>query len=158
MKKIFLFIPMLIAVLIFQSCKGDMGPMGPMGPAGEDGVVLIHRFDLEINSNDWEKVDNQYFRYRFELPELTETMCIDGVVSAYITWEDNGVQYQSQLPQTRYYSEEKNNDDGTSETIFYSTTIDYEYAPGELTVFYTNSDFFVNERPQSLKLRVIVHY
>ncbi len=161
MKKLLLLMP-LIATLFLTSCEGDPGPMGPMGPSGndgEDGVVNYVKSKFTVESNDWELVDNQYYKFTFDYEELTTTMCDIGVVCAYMFWtDDENVMYQGQLPCTRYYTEEKKNDDGTTSDIFYSTTIDYEYGPNQITFFVTNSDFYIGDKPQTYNFRVITHY
>ncbi|MBQ3656094.1 MAG: collagen-like protein [Bacteroidales bacterium] len=160
MKKLLLVLLTALSAATFQSCgKGDPGPVGPMGPAGrdgEDGVVFYHTADFTVDAQDWElrapnnKPNERYFRYEFDYKELTEEMCNIGVTNVYHIYNDG---YQNPLPSTKYHSY---NQDG--QTMYYSQTVDYEYAPGKIIFIATNSDFFTDEKPETMTFRVITHY
>ncbi len=159
MKKVLLNL-LMIAALFFSSCRGDEGPMGPMGPAGPagqngtmDGAGLqFLRYDFTVDSQDWEVIGNdteKFFKCHFDFKELDADMCDIAIVSAYYMWDDEGKTYQSALPTVRHRA------DGSDR---YTTTIDYDYAPGSLNFYVTNSDFFVADPPETMVFRVVVYY
>lgn len=165
MKKV-LFSLLTLAVLFFSSCRGDEGPMGPQGPAGpagqngqnghdgHDGAGLQYlRFDFTVDSKDWilaGEGKEKYYKYHFDFSELTANLCDIAIVNAYYMWDDeNGVTYQSLLPTVRHHV------DGET---YYTTTIDYDYAPGNLNFYVTNSDFFVDDKPETMVFRVVVYF
>ncbi|MBQ5404081.1 MAG: hypothetical protein IIU11_06930 [Bacteroidales bacterium] len=156
MKRLFLIVLTMVSIFALPSCEGDPGPRGPAGRDGEDGVVFYRKDEYEVLQKDWKEAEfngSKYFRYEFEYPELTETMCDIGIVNAYILIDDD-VTYQRQLPATNAYNVET--EEGQS--YFYTTVIDYEYAPGVITFYVTNSDFSVDKKPEDMRFRVITHY
>lgn len=133
-----------------------MGPMGPAGRDGEDGVVFYRKDEFEVIQKDWKVAElngSKYFKCEFDYPELTETMCDIGIVNAYLLIEDD-ITYQRQLPATNAYNVETEE----NQSYFYTTVIDYEYAPGVITFYVTNSDFNVDKKPETMIFRVITHY
>ncbi len=151
----------MMAAMLLGSCRGDEGPMGPPGAPGANGMdgkdgLETHRTDLTIESKDWilDEKDN-YFYYVFNgCDEITPLICDKGSVNAYAMMEDDGVEYQTQLPMIRY----KYYIDNKGEMVPYQTMLDYEYAPGKITFFVTNSDFNVESKPDSYKIRLILHW
>jgi hypothetical protein len=135
---------------------GPAGPVGRDGKDGEDGLVYYEKTDFTVESKDWQlrapddKPNERYYRYEFDYKELTEEMCNIGIISAYLVYDDG---YQNPLPGTRYHSYE-----GNGQMFYYSQTIDYEYAPGKIIFIVTNSDFYTDEKPETMTFRVITHY
>ncbi len=158
----------MIAALFFSSCRGDEGPMGPMGPAGpagqnghigvdgqdgKDGAGLqFLRYDFTVFKEDWEVIGGDIekcFKCHFDFKELTADLCDIAIINAYYMWDEDGTTYQSALPTVRHRGDL---------SLRFTTTIDYDYAPGKLNFYVTNSDFYVAEPPETMVFRVVVYY
>jgi len=155
----------LVAAICLGSCKGDEGPMGPAGPAGHDGqngqdgkdgdpCTNFLRYDFTVDSDYWELVKNEdngkaYYKYSFKFEELTKDICNYGIVGAYLMWDEDKVTYQSQLPTVRH---NKEGDD------YFTCTIDYDFGPQDITFYVTNSDFYVEDKPETMVFRVAIYY
>ena len=159
---------LMLALLCFVSCKE--GPMGPQGPAGrdgkdgKDGLVNFQILDFEVKQNGWNYSgpanstdrDNNYFYCTFDIPKLTADIYDNGVVAAYIEYGTGTADaVQHQLPLVQHIEME---DAGTM--YFYTATTDYEYGVGQISFFYTLSDFYyevdVNELPPAAHFRVVL--
>ena len=155
---IFLMLPLLAAMLL-GSCRGDdgpMGPEGPAGPAGKDGEGLkTLDFDFTVNQNDWEAVtdtDEPYYRCSFDKFEELDKAVIDhGIVAVYRVLDDG---YYGALPTVQLHKAKNDK----NEDIFYTQLIDYEFAPGLINFYVTSSDFYMDEKPDQMKFRVVVNY
>lgn len=149
----------LLAAMLLGSCRGDdgpMGPTGPMGPAGMDGESFCsfeHTF--EVFQNDWEAVTNlpePYFKYSFDLPEMTnEVINNHGTITVYRVLNDG---YFGVLPAVRLC----NGKDKEGNTVNYTQVVDFEFANGVINFYVTNSDFYMDEKPDAMKFKVVVHY
>ena len=103
---------------------------------------------MQVNSNDWvENTDseglNRYYSASFNMPEITSTVYDWGNVNAYITF-DQALQV---LPYVRHFE--------NNEGVMWTRTVDYEYLPGKLNIYVTNSDFFQTQ-PETMKFRVVL--
>jgi hypothetical protein len=92
---------------------------------------------------------NAYFSYTFEVPEITDAVVHHGTVQVYCITNASPL-VQVPLPYTL-----------NCQANDYSTwlrTIDYEYEPGYLTVFFTNSNhlYSVENSPWDIPFRVVV--
>lgn len=162
MKKLLLIMLPMLAVLLLGSCRGDdgpMGPEGPMGPAGRDGVdgegFKTLEFDFTVAQNDWlavKDVNEPYFKCSFDqFQELEKDIIDHGMLAVYRILDDD---YFGALPTVQLHK--GNNAEGTE--IFYTQLIDYEFAPGVINFYVTNSDFYMDEKPDAMKFKVVVHY
>lgn len=107
---------------------------------------------LTVKSQDW--VVNQdpansiprYYSYTFSMPEITNYQYEAGLVQTYVLFDGA----QQVLPYDQHYQ-------GTNGVDIWrwTRTIDFRYAPGELTVFVTNSDF-ANDPPETMNFRVVL--
>jgi hypothetical protein len=133
MKRLFII---LSAALLLISCTTDYE---------ETNIKVIN---LQVNSNDWvENTDseglNRYYSASFNMPEITNTVYDWGNVNAYITFD----QAQQVLPYVRHFE--------NNEGVMWTRTVDYEYLPGKLNIYVTNSDFFKTQ-PETMTFRVVL--
>ncbi|MEE1183729.1 MAG: hypothetical protein UHZ06_04500 [Paludibacteraceae bacterium] len=156
MKKL-LFIAMTALLCACVGPEGPRGPQGPQGPQGEPGEGSTN-WDVvwfTVDKNAWELVDDNdgmpYYKYTITgdaVAKLDDFAAREGLFFLYIypygVEEDkdgNFVGYQALLPYTRYYNG-------------YSYATDYEFAPGELTIYITYSDFQVAQ-PETFTFRLV---
>ncbi len=150
MKKVLLF---LSIILLSFSCTGPMGPEGPRGPQGvpgEDGNVGKLILDYTINSNDWERITDSnglflYYQYVFDEFEIDDYIYNDGVIVAYLEVAENNYTLQKPLPYII------NNEDSQGNIWF--QTIEYDYGVESICFYVKNSDFR-EDRPGNLNFRV----
>ncbi len=152
----------MLAALLLGSCRGDEGPMGPMGPAGPAGLdgkdaegFKSWALTFTVEQNDWEAItdtDEPYFRCVFEnVNELDNSVLgNNALLTVYRLLDDD---YNATLPITKLHKETK--DDGD---VFYTQLIDYEFAPGAIRFYVTNSDFYMDDKPETMDFKVVVHY
>lgn len=161
MKKLFTFISAMVIAASMQSCEGPAGPegpMGPMGPAGQDGssFFFINK-EFTVESAHWIN-EGSYFSYTFDIPELNKEMCESASIVVYRYYDET----QTPLPDVKHHSEDKEEKNENGEivpfSIYWTTTVDYDYQPGKITFYYTCSDFFTNENPPTMDFRLVVHY
>ena len=109
----------------------------------------------DIRSNDWTEQDT-YYSVALDVQEITKQVCNYGSVQCFLVYEDGS---QACLPLSRYLSYEyTNNETGQTETGYYQQMIDFEYSVGTVGIFYQNSDFFYDAKPEAMSIRVVVHY
>ncbi|OPZ96791.1 MAG: hypothetical protein BWY72_01504 [Bacteroidetes bacterium ADurb.Bin416] len=104
--------------------------------------------NVEIRSSDWvadtdDDGINLYYSCRVNMPELSSFIYQNGMVQAYYKTAD----YQQQLPYVRHYENLAGD--------LWTRTIDYDYEVGYMNFYVTNSDF-VNERPETMKFRIVL--
>lgn len=111
---------------------------------------------VTIRSDQWEYRDN-YLMVKVRVPELTEYICNEGMFHCYAVFDDGT---QVVLPSTRYCSSDYINEEtGEPYTVFYQRSLDYEFGPGYLYVYYTISDFTYEEDwPNDMTLRIVMQY
>lgn len=161
----------LLALMLLGSCRGDEGPMGPMGPQGEpgrdgldgqngrDGLdgegMKTLDFDFTVEQNNWQAIidtDEPYFKYSFDnFAELQKNVIEQGMLSVYRVFSDG---YYGAVPSVQL----KKATDNNGETVFYTQVIDYEFATNTINFFVTNSDFYMDEKPETMTFRVVVQY
>ena len=157
----------MFALMLLGSCRGDEGPMGPVGPAGpagqdgldgHDGVdgegLKTLEFTFTVEQNDWAAMmdsDEPYFKCEFDnFKELESDIINHGMLTVYRMLDED---YYATLPVTKLHKESNDNGD-----IFYTQLIDYEFAPGKISFYVTNSDFYMDEKPDAMDFKVVVHY
>jgi hypothetical protein len=154
MKKL-LFIAFTALLCACVGPEGPRGPQGPQGPQGEPGSGT--NWDVvwyTVQSEDWQLELNggkPYYKYTITgdaVAMLDEFAAREGLLFLYVypygTKEDQDgkiIGDQALLPYTRYY-------DG------YSYAMDYEFYPGELTIYMTYSDFDMS-RPDTHTFRLV---
>jgi hypothetical protein len=142
MKKL-LFIAITALLCACVGPEGPRGPQGPQGPQGKpgDGGANWDVTWFTVNSEDWELVEigtESFYMYTVTgdaVAQLDEFAAREGLFQLYIypygvekDADGNYVGYQALLPYTRYYTE-------------FSYATDYEFVPGELSIFITYSDY-----------------
>lgn len=163
MKK-YLFI--LFAALTIVSCSKNP-------PCVNTKIV-----DIQVNKEHWLYSDadnNNYFVANIKMPEITWDVYDNAIINVYREYETGSNQAsQTVLPYVRHkeYSYPLIDEDGKyivdeyNEHIygwgFYTETVDYEFTQGNLSIFYTASDFeyeldqtFV---PEPMHFRVVIMY
>jgi len=133
MKKLFFLFAITI---LFVSCQEDYY---------ETKWEVVN---LEVRSAQWtlDSDDdglNKYFYSTFDMPEITPKVYDLGNVQVY--YEADGI--QQVLPYVRHYE--------NSEGALWTRTVDYSFASGSLTIYVTNSDFFL-ETPPDMNFRVVI--
>ena len=105
--------------------------------------------NLTVRAQDW-TVNSEpniniplYYSCTFAMPEINSYVFEQGLVQAYIVFD--GV--QQVLPYVQH------NKDANG--AYWTRTIDYRYAAGDLTIFVTNSDFVV-DTPEAMNFRVVL--
>ena len=161
MKKLLLIMLPLLAALLLGSCRGDdgpMGPEGPMGPAGLDGVdgegFKTLEYEFLVAQNDWKAVtntDEPYFMYDFDFTKLDSYVIDHGMITVYRVFDNGNF---TALPNVKLRKETNQ----AGKEITYTQLIDYEFAPSFLCFYVTNSDFYMDEKPDAMKFKVVVHY
>ena len=143
--------------LLMASCSGPMGPRGYDGSDGLNGLNGTNGtngtnwkiVDLVVNNTEWiRKTDvgtglNGYYTCKFTMPEISTFIFNSGTVLCYIKIDPK----QQVLPYVRHYE----NNLGK----MWTKTIDYDFLPGEMNLYVTNSDFF-NEIPETMRFRVVL--
>ena len=114
----------------------------------EDNATKWEIINLEVKSSDWEvSTDNdglnRYYYSYFDMPEITSTVYNYGTVLAYYTLDGA----QQVLPYVRHYE----NAGGD----LWTRTVDFDYSPGSLNIYVTNSDFY-DEVPPTMYFRVVL--
>ena len=151
MKKVFIMLlSCVFAAGVFCSCQGPMGPVGPKGDQGEgmNWEVLT----VSCPANSWKlSEDKTYFHASVNVPQLTKTICDEGMVQCYVIYSDGT---QALLPTIRFNGESGNDGD-----IYWQRLIDYEFSEGVLDLFYTNSDFYYETgEPDDLRFRLVLQW
>lgn len=159
MKKILGILCVALMALSWTSCRG------PQGEPGRDGLVNSKVIDIQINQNEWaysNQDNNNYFYGVISVPELTWNIYNYGMIKMYreyATGSDNASQVE--LPYVRL-NEYSYTVEGDANTYwgFYTETVDYEFTAGQVTIFYTASDFDyeLNETfvPEAMHFRLIM--
>ena len=112
--------------------------------------IQLNNIDLQAKSTDWVvNVDqdglNRFYSCHFNMPEITQGVFNNGLVNAYIVL-DNPIAQES-LPYVRHFQNTAGN--------LWTQTIDFDYAPGSINVYVTNSDFAVDP-PAAMNFRVVI--
>lgn len=113
--------------------------------------IQMTNVDLKANASEWvANVDNSgtigFYSVHFNMPEITQGVFNNGVVTAYIVLDNPTA--QEPLPYVRHYQ----NSDGT----LWTQTIDFDYSPGGMNVYVTNSNFTDKNPPTTMSFRVVI--
>ena len=130
MKKLLL---LAVAVLTFSACTDDEPER--------------HIDNFTARASEWKWVEDHYEHTR-DNRYLTRNVVRNSLVKFYV-YVGNGV--QQELPYTRYYKDSNGKES--------SIIIDYAFAEGEFTIFYTASNFsYFDDEPGPWDFRVVVFY
>lgn len=144
MKKVKLICMALLAMVAMISCRGPQGPEGPQGPMGNANVASS---TLTIYPNDW-YWDQTSWRVDIDYKAINADIHNHGAVLVYM---DNQNTWR-QLPYTFYYS--VNNGDGT--TSYFSSSLEVSSYKDGVSIFWTESDFFDQYRPEQHTFKIVV--
>jgi hypothetical protein len=133
MKKIFILFAL---ALLFFSCNNDNN---------DTNWKVIN---LEVSSSDWTvSTDanglNRYYYCYFDMPEISDAIFNYGTVLAYYTLDNT----QQILPYVRHYE--------NAQGALWTRTVDFDYSPGGINFYVTNSDFY-DEVPPTMNFRVVL--
>lgn len=109
-----------------------------------EGAQLKH-YMYDIKSGDWSKIeilDNGFMlSVKLKVPNITASVVQKGnvMVSRQLTGDNNQI-YYTPLPVVRAEAENF----GTENVILYSTYLDYEWTEGEVYIYFTATDFYVD--------------
>jgi hypothetical protein len=136
-KRILLLATAALALLSLSSCGKDYYIEG-------DGVQMKH-IDYTVHSTDWDvqELDNgaRLLSVMLNAPQITKDVVNYGSVTvSRRLFDNNGNTFWTPLPVVRAESQ----DYGTSEQILYSTYLDYEWTQGQVYVYFTATDFYVD--------------
>ena len=117
---------------------------------------------ITVNSSDWVYTNydnNNYFYATVDMPEITQDVFKTGLVKMYRAYDfssGNGVQIE--MPFTRHLERCIDENEGIWE--FYTETLDYEFSVGQLTIYYTLSNFDyeidLDLVPEKMQFRCVV--
>ena len=147
MRKI-LFI--LLAVAGFLSCEGPVGPMGPPGDTGAE--TRWKHIYYTVREQEWvlmggENAPNSYYQYVFEVPELSEFIYKEGIVTGYLVANPGtDKEVLRPLPDTWAIADRENN--------FWSESITMDYMPGSVAFYIGYSDFATSVRPATMTFKL----
>ena len=114
----------------------------------------LYSAEYDIRSGDWVS-QGSYYSVALDVREITRQVCKTGSVQCFLVYDDGS---QACLPMQRYLSYEYTNDAGQNEVGYYSKMIDFEYSIGTVNIYYQLSDLYYPERPEAIRVRVVVHY
>jgi hypothetical protein len=150
MKKYLILSVFALVTFVFSACQSN-----------EPCHFHKESIELVVNQNMWEfdSSANMYYCH-FNVPEITSDVYKYGEWSInreYNSGSKNA--YQVALPETTYKSEEIDNGDSTTSTVFYQQHIDYAVGVGMVEVFCTISDFYYEGfTPESMIFRLQLTY
>ena len=116
---------------------------------------------INVASNAWRYTgvdNNNYFTATVSMPEINAAVFKEGLVKMYRVYDwDKSDAAQTELPYIRH--NEYLGDDGL--WYFYTETVDYEFSPGQINIYYSASDFkyeLVEFNPGPMEFRCVVVY
>ena len=114
----------------------------------------LYSVEYDLRPGDWTAMD-EYYTVALDVKEITRQVCQSGSVQVFLVYEDGS---QACLPMQRYLSYEYTDDAGQTGVGYYQKMIDFEYSVGTVNLFYTMSDFYYEEYPEKMTVRVVVHH
>lgn len=165
MRKFFNFILLFACqAVLFSSCVP--GRDGIDGRDGRDGLGQLKTVVINVAANQWQYSDmdnNNYFFATVDMPEITKDVFKNGVVKMYRSYNiDAPGATQIELPYVRHNEYPYTDTYGQQQWGFYTETIDYQFGVGNLTIFYTASDFDyeldTTWAPEAMQFRCVVMY
>lgn len=133
MKKLAVFGMAFLAVLMMVSCQG---------PKGDPGNANVTSYTITVSPNDW-YWDNTSWRFDVRYEAITSDITDRGAVLVYM---DDGETWR-QIPMTFYYSQNGN---------LYSSSLEVSTYDNGLSIFWTESDFYEEYRPQQHRFKIVV--
>jgi len=140
----------MAALWLFACCEG---------PAGRDGAETFWFVkSYTINTNQWQLVNGvdqigSFYQAKISIPELDREIYENGNVFCYMFVRVNNVEVQTPLPYSNHYGKVV----GGSEELW-TETFSFDFYRGGITFNVTYSDFYTNNRPQTITFRVVLNY
>lgn len=164
MKKALYSALLILSALILSSCRGLPGRDGIDGRDGKDGLGIVKTILVDVPQNSWKYSfhdNNNYFYATVDMPEITEEIFDKGLVKMYRVFKfDKTDASQIEMPYVKL--QEWTPDEGLH---WYSFTevVSYEYFIGNMTIFYTASDFDYELEgsdfiPEAMQFRCVIMY
>jgi len=115
---------------------------------------------LNVKTSDWaysNDNNNNFFYATFDMPEITRDVFENGLVKMYRVYDFNSTDaVQMEMPFTRHYEENV----GDDEWVFYTESLDYEFGVGQISIYYTLSDFYyeidTTISPDEMQFRCVI--
>ena len=111
--------------------------------------------DFTVKNNNWGyreveygNEDEGYFEAILEVPEITKDVIEQGVVMVYRRFNDGGSTIWTPLPAQRT--------EKTSDGLYYTTFVDFEYSLGRVNIFVTATDLYAGVKPGDMTFRVAI--
>ena len=136
-KRILLLATAALSLLSLSSCYKDTYIQ-------DDGVQMKH-IDYTVYNTDWAKEElpggGYLLSVMLNVPQITRDVVNYGSVTVSRRLTDNqGNTFWTPLPVVRAESENY----GTEDEVLYSTYLDYEWTTGQVYVYFTATDFYVD--------------
>lgn len=143
----------IAAVVLMSSCTKEF-------IFHDDDSLKMSHYDYAIRSSDWTLIESydggNYLATTLSVPEITRDVVNNGTVT--VSWgqkDDNDNIIWTPLPVVRAQALEYDTDN----EYLYSTYLDYEWTVGNVYVYFTATDLFVEESQSdwpSYDLRVTI--
>ena len=115
----------------------------------------LYSLEFDLRPGDWTAMGD-CFQVDLDVKEITRKVCQTGSVQCFLVYEDGT---QASLPMQRFLSAEvENPETGEKSVVYYQKQIEFEYAVGVVSLFYTFSDFYYEGYPERMTVRVAIHY
>ena len=145
-----------LALLAFTSCQKEQ-PIYYIDECNCSMQTVV----INVSKDQWSYSNlpnNNYFYATVDMPEITQSVFKTGIVKMYRLYGDisSSTSAQAEMPFTRYLER----DWGDDYWEFYSESLDYEFSVGQMTIFYTLSNFDyeidVTLIPDTMQFRCVV--
>lgn len=158
MNRIFAIILLSLTIGMATGCT-DERRLGGMATGGAGTLTNIV---VNVPREAWQysgMPDNNYFFATVKMPEITSTVYKKGLVKMYRSYDiDNENSTQMELPYVRLNEYIY----GDNQKGFYTETVDYEFGVGNMSIYYTASDFDYEDDhsfvPEAMQFRCVILY
>lgn len=145
MKKVKAICMALLAIVAMASCRGPVGPQGPQGPQGNANVASS---TVTIRPSDWYWDNNTSWRVDIDYEAISQDITDYGAVLVYMESSQN---VWRQIPFTFYYSQVINDQE-----CFFSSSLEVSTYDNGVSIFWTESDFYDQYRPEEHRFKIVV--
>lgn len=108
----------------------------------------VKNSNWQIRDVDYGNDDEGYFQAVLEVPEITKEVVNQGIVLVSRRYTDNNETIWTPLPSL--FTEK------TEDSLYYTTTVDYEWKQGYVYIFVTASDLYAGASPGDMSFRVAI--
>lgn len=141
----------LLMVVMFSSCEGEMGPPGKDG----EGMWWHVTEPIKVNSSQWELAQTPegipYYFYEYQIKELNSDIYDGGKVLVRMFLDfDTNIEALAPLQHTEQREDKEGNR--------YNEIYGYEYYPGGIMFTVKFGDFIAEQRPPTQYFQVVLNY